>query len=334
MSDHTEDQPGKAAQRNWAELREWMNVFVAGAALLVAIVSFWTTTQISGLEDYFRSEISRRNSELNRLSDDSARVRQTAAAREERLSQLEASTNRVIATYIEAQGQLQNAESQLGRVQRQSLVTQQSLAESRGEAGSLRTEITRQRLLVDLFRRQRAFEGALLQITFGRGDRFEGDYYISGDQVLSSLNQVSAPGDSSELVPYFAEIREKAPKLCAYLHPYRPQVPDLVPWPDRPQRFGRPVQTPRGVAYEMTRKESELWDAEFDRWNADFGRVSKLRSDRSDYISSVSEYLRNSANRCACMALITAEHSANSICPGSLDRPQPPESNARKANDE
>ncbi|MDM7957612.1 hypothetical protein [Blastomonas sp.] len=310
--------------RNWTEVREWMNVMVAAAALLVAIVSIWTTMQISGLEDYFRSEITRRNSELNRQVEDSAIARKSAAEKEQRLLELDASTNRVIANYIEAQGRLQSAERDLSLIQRQSFATLQSLSQSRAEGIALRDETMKQQRRLDLFRRQRAYESGLIQVSFGTGNRFEGTYFISGEQALASINQISAPTGSSELFPYFAEIREKAPQLCAHLKGYSPIIPEVAPWPDPPQRYGRRVETSAGPVFEMTKKEADLWNSEMVRWNKEFSRISDIRSDRLKFIGAVSEYLRNSAARCACVALATSEHAASDICPGGSDRPQPP----------
>ena len=46
-----------------SDFRDWLTAISTLGTLIVAIVALWATIRVSGLQDYFQSEISRRNSE-------------------------------------------------------------------------------------------------------------------------------------------------------------------------------------------------------------------------------------------------------------------------------
>jgi len=87
----------------WSNIREWMNVVAAIGGLVVAVVALWATAQISGLENYLRSEIGRRNNELNSLSRKAESLEKTADERARRLSELQATTEALMASSVAAQ---------------------------------------------------------------------------------------------------------------------------------------------------------------------------------------------------------------------------------------
>jgi hypothetical protein len=88
---------------DWSETREWLNVLVAIGALLIGVVSFWTTARISGLEDYLRSEIGRRNIELNELSQRTQRMQGLSDLQSDQLAAIQTAGAQTAVTLQEAQ---------------------------------------------------------------------------------------------------------------------------------------------------------------------------------------------------------------------------------------
>jgi len=111
------ENPEPIPRRNWSELREWGNIGIAAAALLLSIVSFWVTLQVSSIEDYLRSEIGRRNFELNRLSDRASQLEEIAHKRETLLQELDAATVSALTSVSDAQLKISDAETRLREVQ-------------------------------------------------------------------------------------------------------------------------------------------------------------------------------------------------------------------------
>ena len=107
-----DEEPVQTEGRDWAGPREWANLAVAAAALILGVVSFWTTAQVSSLEDYLRSEIARDNGELNRLADRSAALEQDATQSAERLRQLRDTADELLLSSLRSQQELETANSE------------------------------------------------------------------------------------------------------------------------------------------------------------------------------------------------------------------------------
>jgi len=52
------------ATRTQRDILDWINAASSIAVIMLGIVTLWVTVRISGLEDYFRSEVARRNQEI------------------------------------------------------------------------------------------------------------------------------------------------------------------------------------------------------------------------------------------------------------------------------
>ena len=81
--------------RSRRTFKDWIDVVLPVATLCLGVVSLWTTVQVSGLEDYFRSEISRRNEEIGDLSARSRVAEIRLSARETRMDQLSSSAEQL-----------------------------------------------------------------------------------------------------------------------------------------------------------------------------------------------------------------------------------------------
>ncbi|MDY7096756.1 MAG: hypothetical protein SXU28_01325 [Pseudomonadota bacterium] len=318
-----EEYTGEPKPRNWPEIREWFQVIIAFVALLVAVVSFWTTTQISGLEDYLRSEVSRRNSELDRLASDTDRVRTAAANQEEQLAELSASADRLVSNYIDAQANVERTRDELIRIQGEAATAQNALISKQLESDALEVEVAEQRDAIDFFRRRRVYEASIFRILFGVGLDPDDDE-ISGERVLTLLGSLYPSSSESELSPYYDETRLRAARICEPLRSFKPEIPPKQEYPDNPPRYGTPVMTSQGLGYRMTEEEARLQEEAREKWREDFNAVTEANGARSDLIISVNEYLRNYGQRCVCLALATEKHSAEDICPDSEGFPTRP----------
>ena len=311
-------------KRDWTSIREWTNLAVAIGVLLVAIVSVWTTTQISGLEDYFRSEIARRNSDLNTLADQGRRLSGLADEREKQLADLQTTTEKVTASSMEAQGRLLATQQELSRLGIEVVSAKQTIAGSEARLSSLAAQSARQVSLIDLFRRQRFFERAYMRVVFA-GIRFDQQKEPYDGETMYRLITNWTPGElDPELAVYLPEFRSNAMGTCEWIRSYKPTIAQRQSYPDAPTMPGK--RTADGDSVRMTQREYRDWIAARDDWNKRFGEVSAA-NDRSMKSAQVArENLNKAATSCICQALGTAQNSPGAICQGYEKPPTRPES--------
>lgn len=314
--------PTKQTKRDWTSVREWTNLVVGAGALLVAIVSVWTTAQISGLEDYFRSEISRRNSDLNALADQGRRLNALADERERRLTDLQTTTEQVTASNLEAQGKLLSTQQELSRLGFEVVNAKQTIAGSESRLSSLAAQSAQQLSQIDLFRRQRFFERANLRsiwADFDRSDNKRNPNFNGEDAYQMIINWPVGQLDA-DLAPYLPDFLQNAKSTCAWIRGYRPNIPPQLPYPPGPHAKGKPVEG--GV--EMTQHDYNEFQTSMDAWNKRWSEVSAANDRALNDSQKVREYIWKAAGNCMCQALVTTKHSASDICPGYDKAPQSP----------
>lgn len=269
------------------EWREWIHVAVAVATFLLAVVSFWTTARISGLEAYLRSEISRRNSDLDALAKQSAGMAQLASERERQLARLDSATSEIIASSLSAQAQLAERQGELTQVHSEVSEARHRLSVTQASQQRLEEDFTKQEKAFDLFRRQKAYDQTMLTFSwFGLDEKIP-----SGVDVVQMIRRMAHLGQSTDntLYPYLSEIDEKFLRVCPGFDERQPSI-DVV--------------KPKPVPYEKGSKEFAIWSKELDEYY-------------DGLIAGHSE-MRKAASHCVCNSLSTRTVAAKEICP-SLD---------------
>ena len=287
----------------WSEVREWMIVVTSIAAVIVAVVSLWTTAQISGIEDYLHSEISRRNSELNRISARAELLEAMANARSERLSALQTTSDSMIASSLRVQRRLIEAQGNLGLVTRQVSVAERALDQAKLRQISLGAENARQVAAFDLFKRQKAIESA----TF-RAIMFQlYDTEPSGAAMVADIKSLRAPPGEEALQPYMARIGREITNVCPSLADWKAKLPARGVPPPRPT-ISYMRGTPATQIAILTKKAQDDWSKGYDAYLATeraFGDAQEKENKR----------LVSEATKCICQTLVDETHPARDICP-------------------
>jgi len=281
--------------RYWTSIREWSNLAVAIGALLVAVVSVWTTTQISGLENYFRSEISRRNSDLNTLADQGRRLNALADEREKRLADLQTTTEQVTASGLAAQGKLLATQQELSRLGFDVVNARQSVATSEARLALLRAQSDEQSNSIDLYKRQRFFEQVHLRVLWGGYREDQHGAILDGEAAYKMITSWTVGEFDPELAPYLPEFISNAKNTCEWIRSYKPTIPEQLSFPPGP------------IPLNDTARAA--WDK---RWAA----ASESQRRALDASEVARNYVLEATGSCMCRALATVKHSANEICAG------------------
>lgn len=306
--------------RDWPEIREWANLAIALTALLVGVVTFWTTTQISGLEDYFRSEISQRNSDLEdatyraRQLDDRLRVGQ------ERLAELQVTADRLAAANNEAQSRIVGLQSRSFDLLTSQQRTERALSDSQDQLALTASQIADQQLLVEKYRREDVLAHArrtfrYLEFTeFLRGESSEYSNTFDGPFALKELSNFGLGVTSVTHMPYYEAIRTRGVALCRRLESYSPDIPKVRAHPKLGPRPGRVDKN--GVRW-MTSRETERWNAQFAAWNEKWDQTTKHNNSIREARRAIEEYIVASLNSCACRSIAVEGDQ----CPAMPERP-------------
>ena len=289
------------------EIREWMVAGTGLAALLVAAVSFWTTARVSDLEDYLRSEISRRNNDLNILSAKTEQAERIAFARAERLDSLEAATDEIIAASLSAQGRLLGTEADLTRVRNEVINAQQQLAAAREAGNSVTSDLARQTKMLDLFQRQQAYQTASMMVTLGTG--FRRDETPSGASALEVIYRVEPDVGQTSLTPYLQIVKDGITRVCPNLGAWRPTLPERSVRPPQPTiRYYE--GTSRARIAELTREAQDRWSEQYRDFSQREDAYNKARLEKTQDLWKIT-------SDCICSSLTTSDISRDEICPGS-----------------
>lgn len=321
--DLADESASKPSGQHWPEFREWANVFTALAALLLGVVSFWTTTRVAGLEDYLRSEIVRRNSDLDDLATRSNSLRQQAETNAGRLEDLRASTDRILAVSSEAQNSLLGAQARLNDVRYEVTEANRELGVSKARLATLDNEVTDQRKQLDVFRLNGVYETALLRISLLRLDQ-SNDIQSLGAKALDDLRNYGIEDGRSELSSYFEIIRRDAPRICRSLENFSPIIPAKKDIPEGPRRTGKREVINGVVSYSMTNKEYDQWTVNYNQWLNDLTDFEDFNENRNGMLNRAQEYVAEFSTYCLCRALANASPESQTFCPNQ-NRPSPPD---------
>lgn len=121
----------------WDRARDWLSSASAIGTILIGVGTLWVTARVSGLEEYFRSELSSRNSQLSSVLEDSAAAGRQLRENERQLAGLRAITDETIATALETQSQLSASTASLLAVQEEIELERANLIEARSQLESL-----------------------------------------------------------------------------------------------------------------------------------------------------------------------------------------------------
>jgi hypothetical protein len=296
MDDH---ESGPLKSGFWAELREWLVAMTGLAALIVAVVTFWTTARISGLEDYLRSEISRRNADLDGLSAKTALAERLANEQAGRLSEIQVATTRITASSLAAQADLERVRSDVSDAR-------QRLASARSSIDTIKDEYSRQTRVLDLFQRQQAYQIAAAQIITGTGLVQEGA--PTGSLAIEYIKGMKSPAGQVFLNPYLQIVKDNIQKVCPRLKDWKPDLPDRGAEPPQPT-----IRYVKGASRERI---AALTKEAQDRWSADYAKYVQKDDDYSKATLREMNRLWDDANDCVCSTLTTAEIGQGDICPG------------------
>lgn len=297
----------EVSRRHWPELREWANFAVAATALIVSVVSLWMTAQISGLEDYLRSEIARRNTELNSLSDRTKEAEALAQVREGQLAQLDASISEVVASSLTAQSQLIDAQGTLSSIRADSQAAKGDLARTRVEQENLVTNLANREKTFELFGRRQAYQSYVINIMFSAFLFDSSEEDPSGASVLQRIMSQSPDRGAELLAPYFEDVRDNFNRVCPTYHTRVITLPQPTSRPDTPT-IRYLSNASQGEIDRMTREAQEQYSRDLKTHR------ESILANRNAF-RDAAEILSDEAGDCVCRALSTAVVSAAQICP-------------------
>lgn len=309
-----ESRPAGRDKRAWSKMRwtglpEWLNAFSAVGTLGIGVATLWTTAQISGIEDYLRSEISRRNNDLNALSDRTRRLTTVSEERAARLEQLRGSTEQIIASNLAAQDKLIGATQELGRVNSEVSNARTQVAAARTRLADL-DKVSADRLRqIDGLQRERLYGQEVMRLTF---DVFIGDERASGERAYQSIASVKAGSLAPE--PLTSEYRRRAKDTCRGLRGINPDIPPEVSYPQAPSPPGRREATADGVSFWMTPQQRQRWKDDQKAWNSAYAAASARNDQRQKAMADASDQIMKAAHACICAALVTADNPAEKVC--------------------
>lgn len=291
--------------RNWPELREWANFALAATALLVSIASVWTTTQISGLEDYLRSEVSLRNAELEEAAtvakslDD--RVRQSTT----RLEGLRANADRLLTSAIESQTRIAAAQTQSLDLLTDQQRASAALGEARSQLASVSNDIQEQKEILDSYRREEVYSKAIQRFSYLSYASLFGDSEldkksVNGTYALSELRNFGIEVSDPTVREYYAAIREIGPAVCRNLATFNPTFPKSAETPSLTPLRGE--KTDHGTI-RTTTQELKDWNARQEAWSAQWDRVIAYNASIRNARNEAQKYIRDSLWHCSCIAL-------------------------------
>lgn len=293
------------SKRDWGAVRAWANLFIAGATLLVAVVSIWLTTRVSGLEDYLRSEIALRNSELNTAANEAEaldeRIRESTAT----LEDLRSTSDALTASSIIAQTKLAEAQNQSIALLTERNRTLAELTDSRQRLELVTKETEAQRAILERFREGEVLtrvSGLLFRVRFS--DLFANDVntrqVFDGPGAIRELASVGIDIGDPDTAHYYEKIRQTAPLICRSLETFKPKFPEQLPLPDLEPMRGERLSDGR---IRTTNKEIEAYNARREEWRKEISRVYRFNDSIREARTAASEYLGNAMSHCACAAL-------------------------------
>lgn len=272
--------PRSAADKT-KNLPDWINATTAVAALVVGIVSLWTTIQISGLEDYFKSEIALRNREVVNLSARAERLTKTAEDRSAQLDLMQLEATRLLAQSEADQRELTRATDRLQevRAETQQALTRTRVAEERERSVARTLDVVRRKAVYE----QLGLRGIPL---FVRNPPEGTKPAPIGKSLIDAINLGRGMDDPS-LNPHLQRVRSRIASVCPTLATLSIEIP--------------PITGPLTVTPATTRETAE-------QWMKDSVAASDARTEAITRVTNI-------AKRCTCLALADENVGTSEICP-------------------
>jgi hypothetical protein len=284
---------------NNPEIRERINMSVGFATLLLAIVTFWTTARISGIEDYLRSEISRRNSDLDQLSQRSTSIEKLANERELQLAKLDASLSEVLSDSLIAQ-------SDLGRLQTQSATSETKLVLAELSRQNINKELAEKSRLFEVYQKREAFE-RLSAPLFLVGYFSEN---LSGEALLEGVNNIPENARNRQVNQYIALSKTNFAKVCRSFEYYQPLLPEILPNPGNPvDRMISSIGNDREEVMAQDRRAISDWNERYERYTESQNAYEQARVSEIDRLVA-------DAKDCLCQTLVQDLEETNQVCSG------------------
>jgi hypothetical protein len=316
MSPKANDESPSGGARNWPEVREWAGLAIALSALLFGIVSFWTTAQISGLEDYLRSEITRRNVELDTASLQAQKMNIQVQVGEDRLEELRLTADRLSASTSESQLQLVNSHARSLELLAEQQRSQAELNNSRQRLEVIDQEVASQMQLLNDYRREEVLAQASSLFFRMSYNRLEGSRRVtSGTEALDEIRNFGITSTDPTKQQYYERVRTVGTWLCRKLDGYSPEIAAELDYPPLGPRPG--VRREDGTVW-MTRSENSQWIEQVTVWSRERDIVIAYNSSIREARSSVMNYIRDALSHCSCVAL-SAESNSCTPMPSEPD---------------
>lgn len=304
-SNETESQDS-GRQRDWAAIREWLNVFATIGMLLIGVVSIWTTARISGVEDYFRSEVTRRNSDLNSLSERSAALERVAKIRAEQLLELQTSIDTLIAASLDAQRRLSDTQSELDKVRYEVLSAELTLDKTLRDQVSAQALFDEQATQFDLFKRKKTYTSTIIRMILRDFYENEDDSLI-GSKIEDVLLTFPLSEEDMQLSEYYESMRANFPKVCPHFRSLKPDLPKVSPKPEPPTITYRSDASSAHIA-ALTKEAQDKWSREWEEWNVSINSNNKAHI---NWLEKIHETLRV----CVCRSLASEKFAPSMVCP-------------------
>lgn len=299
---------GSTPRSGWDEVREWSMVGATVGSLLVAVVAFWTTARISGLEDYLKSEIRRRNSELNDISAQSVSLRRMADSSSDRLAKLQTDTDSLITLSLTAQRRYLDAQSELSGVRNEVVSAKFMLAETQIRQRIASEALGRQVKQFDLSNRRHAFQIATVslysRLAYGRNLL---DRATAGTELISAVHELRSPKGDENLAPYYKMIRDNFESICPTVKPFKPEIPPLM---------ADPVFPPDATSRRTSQRDVVVdYNKRMDTYNKALAEYQVASDAHYKAKREALEKLLGFVEPCTCKALVGSGAYQTDICP-------------------
>lgn len=292
MTDDATEELETRTKRDWHTVRAWAEFAIALAALLVAIVSIWTTAQISGLEDYLHSEITRRNVELDEAALNARRLDQQVQQSRARLEELRATADRLGVSASDAQIR---SIALLAEQQRMKA----DLETSRTALSTITNEIAMKEARLAEYRRSEVFMDATFTFSLRMSDDEIGKGRY-GAYALDEMKNFGLGRQSDDKQALYERVRTTGAAICRSLANFAPSFPDQIETP----KLGKPPGEPTGDGrYRMTVKEADEWYQRQLDWNDAFNKNWSYNSSIRKAKGEAADYVRKALTHCTCVAL-------------------------------
>lgn len=292
-------------------LKDWLDLALPVATLILGVVSLWTTIQISGLEDYFRSEIVRRNADIGLLSERSLLTENRLVARERRVEELTSAAGKLGILNEEQRLVLSRTAAELSQLRSQAMDVQGALDAAIEDRRRLESDVLSQTRSLELLHRQEVYNAisgrhfAIWVNALAGLDRSSPGQRHIGSEFRQLLMTMSL--SDARLSPYLAEVKREFDLVCpaistlAVTFPARPADPDFAAPPFRPIRSA----TDREEFMALWELKNNTEASAYRQWTTEY----------SEQLTATWDRVTGQFESCVCSALATETIRQSEVCP-------------------